>query len=138
MIPAPKDSETRYLGYEQALLVYRRVIEETGGDAGLRDEGLLLSALARPQATFGGTDLYPTIFEKAAALAESFARNHPFVDGNKRMALTCMRMMLKLNGYKTDVSQEEKVQIILRIIKREVTVQDVAEWLKKQSRRVKS
>lgn len=119
------------LGYEQALLIYRRVLEETGGSAGLRDEGGLRSALARPQASFGGQDLYPTLFEKAAALAESLARNHPFVDGNKRMALACMRVLMKLNGFQVTASQEAKVSLILQIVEHKLTVQEVAEWLAK-------
>lgn len=124
------------LEYQQALLVYRRVMEETGGSPGIRDEGLLLAALARPRASFGGEDLYPTLFEKAAALAESLVRSHPFVDGNKRMALACLRTMLKMNGYQVVASQDAKVQLILRIVGKQVTVQDVAEWLKQHSRRL--
>lgn len=126
----------KYLGRQQAIWIYRRVLEETGGSAGIRDEGLFQSALARPQASFGGNDLYPTLFEKAAALAESLTRNHPFVDGNKRMALACMRVMLRLNGYQVTASEEAKVILIHRIAAREVTVQDVAEWIKKHSRRI--
>ncbi len=126
------------LGYRQALWLYRRVIEETGGGGGVRDEGLLRAALARPLATFGGDDLYPSIFEKAAALAESIARSHPFVDGNKRMALAGARTLLKLNGYQVVASQDAKVRLILQIVAHEVTVQDVAEWLHQHSRRVKS
>ncbi len=125
-----------YLGYKQALLIYRRVLEETGGSAGIRDGGALRSALARPQASFGGQDLYPTLFEKAAALAESLARNHPFVDGNKRMALACMRVMLKLNGFQVTASQESKASLILQIVEHKLTVQEVAEWLAKHTRRL--
>ena len=125
------------LDYQQALAIYRRIIEETGGSPGIRDEGLLLASLARPHATFGGQDLYPTLFEKAAALAESLARNHPFVDDNKRMALACLRVMLKLNDHQVVASPEAKVQLILRIVEKRVTVQDVADWLTQRTRRVK-
>ena len=124
------------LGYRQALWLYRRVIEETGGGGGLRDEGLLRAALARPLTTFGGKDLYPSLFEKAAALAESLARSHPFVDGNKRMALACARTLLSVNGYQIIASQDAKVALIHRIVAREETVQDVADWLEHHSRRV--
>lgn len=126
----------KYLGYHQALWIYRRIVEETGGSPGIREEGLLRSALARPQATFGGQDLYPTLFEKASALAESLVRNHPFVDGNKRMALTCLRVMLRLNGYQVVASQEAKAHLIERIVLKELTVQDVAQWLSKHTRRL--
>jgi len=124
------------LGYHQTLWLYRRVIEETGGTLGIRDKGLLHSVLARPRASFGGQDLYPTLFEKAAALAESIARNHPFVDGNKRMALGCLRTLLKMNGFRVICSQEAKVALVIKIVERQVTVQDVAEWLKKHTRRL--
>ena len=126
----------KYLGYKQALFVYRRVLEETGGAAGLRDQGGLRSALARPQASFGGKDLYPALFEKAAALAESLARNHPFVDGNKRMALACMRVLLKINGFQVTASQEAKVSLILQIVEHKLTVQEVAEWLTKHTKKL--
>ena len=126
----------KYLGIRQALWIYRRVVEETGGTLGIRDEGLLQSALARPRASFGGQDLYPTLFEKAGALSESIARNHPFVDGNKRMALEMLRLMLKINGFQVLASQEAKVDLILKIIERTATVQDVAEWLARHTRRL--
>lgn len=123
----------KYLGHRQALLVHRRVIEETGGSPGLRDEGLLQSALARPQATFSGQDLYPTLFEKAAALAESIVRNHPFVDGNKRMAWECLDLTLEMSGYRITASTDQGFELMMRIIERRATVQDVAEWLEKHA-----
>lgn len=126
----------KYLGHRQALWIYRRLMEEMGGSLGLRDEGLLRSALARPQASFGGEDLYPTLFEKAAALAESLVRNHPFLDGNKRMALACLRVMLKMNGFQVIASQEAKARLVERIALKEVSVQDVTDWLKKYTRRL--
>lgn len=125
----------KYLGYRQALWLYRRIVEETGGSAGIRDDGLLQSALARPRTTFGGQELYPTLFEKAAALAESLVRNHPFVDGNKRMGLACMRVMLKINGFQVIASQDEKVRLIGQIALKELSVEDVAEWLAKHTQR---
>ena len=124
------------LGYRQALWIYHRLMEELSGNPGLRDEGLLRSALARPLASFGGEDLYPTLFEKAAALAESLVRNHPFLDGNKRMALACLRVMLKMNGFQVIASQEAKARLVERIALKEVSVQDVADWLKKHTRRL--
>ena len=77
-----------YLTVEQVLFIHMRLIAETGGSPGLRDLGLLASAVARPQATFGGEDLYPDLLSKAAALMDSLVRNHPFVDGNKRVGIT--------------------------------------------------
>ncbi len=125
----------KLLGYRQVLWIYRRVIEETGGAFGVRDEGLLRSALARPRASFGGQDLYPTLFEKAAALLESLVMNHPLLDGNKRVAWECLDLTLELNGYVLRSSSEESFMLISRVIERAATVQDVAEWLEKRSRR---
>ena len=127
----------KYLRHRQVLWVYRRVIEETGGSPGIRDNGLLQSALARPQATFGGRDLYPTLFEKAAALAESIVRNHPFVDGNKRMAWECLDLTLEMNGFRVTASANQSFDLLMRIIERKATVQDVAEWLSQHTRRAK-
>ena len=128
----------RYLGYRQVLWTYRRVMEETGGSPGIRDEGLLQSALARPQATFGGQDLYPALFEKAAALAESIVRNHPFLDGNKRMAWECLDLTLEMNGHCVTASTGQGFDLMMRIIERQVTVQDVAEWLAKHTKHLPS
>ena len=125
----------KYLGYRQAFWIYRRIAEETGGSPGIRNEGLLRSALARPQTTFGGQDLYPTLFEKAAALAESLVRNHPFVDGTKRVALACLHTMLRTNGFRLACSQEARVELILSIAERRRTAQETAEWLAKHTER---
>ena len=110
-------------------------MEETGGNPGLRDEGLLRSALARPKATFGNEDLYPTAFEKASALLESLVRNHPFLDGNKRMAWECFDLFLEVNGYRVTASHQQAYTLMMQIIERRVTVQDTADWLKKHARR---
>ena len=80
----------RYLTLKEALELHSRVIEQSGGSSGIRDFGLLESALAQPLMTFGGVDLYPTISEKASALCFSIVKNHPFVDGNKRLAHAVM------------------------------------------------
>ncbi len=124
----------KYLGYRQVLWIYRRVMEETGGTFGIRDEGLLRSALARPQASFGGQDLYPTLFEKAAALLESLVMNHPFADGNKRVAWECLDLTLELNGYRLTASHEENFKLVMSIIERHATTQDAADWLRKHTR----
>lgn len=111
-------------------------MEETGGSPGLRDEGLLRSALARPQASFGGHDLYPTVFEKAAALLESLVRNHPFLDGNKRMAWECFDLFLEVNGRRITASHDQSFKIMMQIIERQLTVQDIAEWLANHTRHI--
>jgi len=96
----------RYLLLEQVLALYRMVITQSGGSAGVRDMGALESAIAQPQMTFGGVDLYRTLAEKAAALAHSLVMNHPFVDGNKRVGHAAMEVMLVMNGYEVEASVE--------------------------------
>ena len=113
-------------------------MEETGGSPGVRDDGLLRSALARPEASFGEWDLYPTLFEKAAALVESLVRNHPFTDGNKRTAWECFDVFLEINGYRIASAHQKNFELLQQIIERRMTVQDVADWLSKHTRRITS
>jgi len=80
----------RYLTLGEVVELHRAVIEKTGGTAGIRDLGALDSALAQPQATFDGVDLHPSLADKAAALCFSLVRNHPFLDGNKRVGHAAM------------------------------------------------
>ncbi|BAZ14609.1 death-on-curing family protein [Calothrix sp. NIES-4071] len=80
----------RFLLYSQVLIIHQRQIERFGGSDGVRDEGLLESALAQPQTTFGGELLHPTIVEQAAAYLFHLSMNHPFIDGNKRTAFAVM------------------------------------------------
>ncbi len=88
----------QYLTAEQVLFLHFRLVAETGGAHGLADPDLLLSALVRPRATLDGRDSYPTLCLKAAALAESLIRNHPFVDGNKRTGVASGVLLLRRNG----------------------------------------
>jgi hypothetical protein len=78
----------RYLTLIEVLEIHRRILEQSGGAFGIRDMGLLESAIAQPRMTFGGEDLYSSLFEKAAALGFSIIMNHPFVDGNKTRCAT--------------------------------------------------
>ncbi len=77
----------RYLNFQEVLELYNRIIEQSGGSAGIANLGSLESALAQPTMTFGGEELYPTIVEKASALSFSLIKNHPFIDGNKRIGI---------------------------------------------------
>lgn len=124
----------KYLYPKQILYLHRAILEQSGGSAGLRDEGLLESAVYRPQASFGGQDLYPDLFTKAAALGHSLVSNHPFVDGNKRVGFEAIRLMLRLNGYDLHATVEEKLRFALAIAKGERSEQAIAEWLKPHSR----
>jgi death-on-curing protein len=122
-----------YLTVNEVLLLHARVIQRTGGSRGVRDMGLLESALARPRATFGGADLYPDLWTKAAALAHSLAQNHPFVDGNKRVALAAMGILLELNGCWLTASNEDAAAFIQRLVTGGIGIEETAAWLRTHS-----
>lgn len=108
-------------------------MDETGGMHGVRDLGLLKSALARPQATFGGLDLYPDIFHQAAALMESLVSNHPFLDGNKRTAITATALFLKRNGLRLKASQKDLVKFTMDQALKKNPPEKAATWLENHS-----
>lgn len=122
-----------YLYPRQVLYLYQQIIQLTGGTVGLRDQGLLESAVYRPQASFGGRDLYPDLFSKTAALGPSIILNHPFVDGNKRVSFEAMRLMLRLNGYDLHASLEAKLNVVMGIAKGKLTEHGIADWLEAHS-----
>jgi death-on-curing protein len=119
----------RYLVLNEVLELYRRVIEQSGGAFGVRDLGLLESALAQPRMTFSGTELYPTIAEKAASLGYSIINNHPFVDGNKRTGHAAMEVFLILNSYEIEAPLEEQEKIVLQLASGELGREEFAVWL---------
>ena len=128
----------QYLTINEVLLTHARLIQATGGSRGLRARGvdvppLLESAVARPQATFAGEDLYPDLWSKAAALMHSLVLNHPFVDGNKRVALTAAGVFLDLNGYRMTATNQEAVELVLSLIAGELDVEAMATWLQTYS-----
>ncbi|NIN69632.1 MAG: type II toxin-antitoxin system death-on-curing family toxin [Anaerolineae bacterium] len=124
-----------YLTVEQVLFLHGRLIEETGGSHGVRDIGLLQSAVARPQATFEGEELHTDVFSKAAALMESLVGSHPFVDGNKRTGVVAAAIFLIRNGWTLEVSNPELEDLALRVAGGELGVAETAQWLRQHSRR---
>ena len=123
-----------YLYPKQLLYLYQQIMEDTGGSLGVRDQGLLESAVYRPQATFGGQALYPELFSKVAALGHSIIHNHPFVDGNKRVGFEAMRLMLRLNGYDVRATVEQRFDFVMAIAKGALTEQQISDWLKSHRR----
>ncbi|HFQ93551.1 MAG TPA: type II toxin-antitoxin system death-on-curing family toxin [Anaerolineae bacterium] len=119
---------TVFLTPQQILFIHAWLIEATGGSHGLRDLGLLESAAARPRAAFGGTELYPDIFDKAAALMESLAQNHPFVDGNKRTAITATALFLRQNGHRLQTTNEELERFTLMVVNERPSLEEAAIW----------
>lgn len=124
------------IGLEWLVWMHTVAIEEFGGPPGVRDRGLLESAIARPLATFGGRNLYDTPFKRAAALAESLVLNYGFVDGNKRTAMYAMAAWLGREGYVLEAARGELRDLALSIASRELNTEQVAAWLAQRSNQV--
>lgn len=129
--------DINFLGLDEVLAIHHDQIERYGGSHGIRDLDLLISALARPQATFAGRDLYPDIFFKASALIHSLTLNHPFVDGNKRTAIVSTARFLFINGYALKMSENELISLPLKIDSKNLDHDEIALWLKKHSRKTR-
>ncbi len=113
----------------QILLLHEQLITETGGSSGLRDEGMLDSALNAPFQTFGREDMYPSLQQKAARLCFGLVKNHPFVDGNKRIGAHAMLVFLALNGVELQHSQAELSDVILQLAAGEIEATDLLRWI---------
>ena len=124
-----------FLSSEQVLFIHNRLIDITGGMHGIRDLGLLQSAVARPMMTFGGEDLYPDIFHKVVALMESLIKSHPFLDGNKRTAVTSAALFLERNGYILQTTQTEIERFTLGMAASKSSFGGAVEWFEKHSLR---
>lgn len=110
----------RFIEKEMVFAIHTRQLEKFGGTPGLRDAGLLDSALAQPQATFSGELLHPTIAEQAAAYLYHLAMNHPFIDGNKRTAFAVMDTFLRVNGYVLTLTNEQAYDLVLQVVERKL------------------
>lgn len=112
------------------------MVKRFGGSHGIRDIGLIQSAVARPQATFGGKYLYSSIFDKTAALLQSLLKNHAFLDGNKRTALTSAGLFLWKNGYRLVNNHKEEVDFTIRVDNGNLTIEQISKWLKEHSGKI--
>lgn len=115
----------------QILLLHDQLVAETGGTSGLRDEGMLDSALNAPFQSFGGVDIYPSLQQKAARLCFGLVKNHPFIDGNKRIGAHAMLVFLALNGIELQYSQTELSNIILQLAAGKIELPALLEWIQK-------
>lgn len=115
----------------EVLEIHDRLLQEFGGATGVRDMGLLESALLRPFSTFDGKELYETTEEKAAVLLESLIKNHPFVDGNKRTAYTTFRLFLLNERMDIAASQDEKYRFVMQITQSQIDKDQILDWIKK-------
>lgn len=126
---------TVYLSLEQLIWLHEKQARAFGGSLGVRDIGGAEAALARPQMTFGGEDLYPDLEAKAAALMHSLVSNHPFIDGNKRAGAVAAEFFLNRNGIELDATDEDLIDVTLAVARGEVTAEALSIWLRQRSRR---
>ena len=117
------------LSKPQILLLHEQLIAETGGSSGLRDEGMPDSALNTPFHTFAGKDVYPSLQQKAARLCFGLVKNHPFVDGNKRIGAHVMLVFLALNGIELQHTQTELSEVILQLAAGALQPTDLLDWI---------
>ena len=117
------------LSKEQVLLLHKHLIESTGGSEGIRDERLLDSALSNPFQSFGGEELYPSIQAKAAQLCFGLVRNHPMIDGNKRLGAHVMLVFLALNGCELSYTQQELSDAIVALASGELDIKAIMQWI---------
>ena len=118
--------EPHFLTLAEVLEIHQDQIARYGGDPGFRDMGLLKSALGMPAATFGGEFLHTDMFEMAAAYLYHLVKNHPFIDGNKRVGAVAAIVFLALNGYEFNAPEEEFADMVLAVARGELDKAEVA------------
>lgn len=126
---------TQYLSIEQVLVIHAELIKRYGGTEGIRDQGLLESAVFRPLASAFGQDAYSGLFEKSAVLGYSLIQNHPFLDGNKRTGFAAMHLMLLVNGYDLNSNTKEEVAMAENVACGKMNEHEIVQWLKQYSKR---
>jgi death on curing protein len=119
-----------FISTDEVLAIHANLIRRYGGLSGVRDRGLLESALARPFQSFNGEDLYPSLEQKAAAILESIVKNHPFIDGNKRTGYVLMRLLLL--EFQKDIlaSENEKYDFVIAIASGKADFKEILDWIR--------
>ena len=117
------------LSKRQVVMLHEQLICETGGSTGIRDDGLLESALEAPFQEFGGVSVYPSVQQKAARLGFGLIKNHPFVDGNKRTGMLVMLLTLRLNGRTLRYTQAELVDLGLGTADGSLGYEEIRAWI---------
>jgi death-on-curing protein len=121
--------DIEYLSLEEVYWLHHQALAEKGGDAGVRYPEAVESAVAQPQMTFGGEDLYPTLADKAATLSFSLIKNHAFVDGNKRVGHAAMETFLVTNGYELAAGDDEQERVIFALADNRMEREEFTEWV---------
>ena len=125
--------EILFLDIDDVLELHRIALERYGGQPGVRDQHLLLSAIYQPQQTFGGQSLYKSIPAMPAVYAYHLAENQPFMDGNKRTAFAASVVFLKLNGYALHARNDEVYQLFIDLANKKVTKEDMGSWYERKA-----
>ncbi len=125
-----------YITLEEVLAIHFDQIERYGGRHGVRSLDLLLSSIARPQASFGGSDLYKNIYEKGSSIVHSIILNHPFIDGNKRTAITSLARFLHINSFELSATNNQVIEFMLKIATNSVSQLDISNWIEKHSKKI--
>ncbi|MBX7166860.1 MAG: type II toxin-antitoxin system death-on-curing family toxin [Pirellulales bacterium] len=120
----------QFLMLDDVLETHAQQIANYGGSEGLRDVGLLLSAVAQPEATFGGQYLHRDLFEMAAAYLFHLVQNHPFVDGNKRVGLEAALLFLEINGHSIEATDDLLVDLVLKTAQGQASKPQIAEFFR--------
>ena len=110
---------------ENILAIYQLIASKTGGSVGIKDEGLLASAIEAPYQTFDGIDLFPPMLEKAVRLGYGLVSNHPFIDGNKRIGILVMMVFLELNGFQIEFTDDEVIDMAMGVASRKYNYDDL-------------
>ncbi|SMC88317.1 type II toxin-antitoxin system death-on-curing family toxin [Sporomusa malonica] len=121
----------RTLSLSDIILLHRKLIDQTGGAHGVRDMGLLESALNRAHASFDGEDFYTTVESKIAAITYGLVNNHSFIDGNKRIGIAAMLLLLRINGYCLNYSQDELIWLGLGIAAGSLSETEIIQWIRR-------
>ncbi len=126
----------KYLTAQEIVVINKIVINMSGGSVGVRDSVLLESISHKPQTSFGGNDLYPDLFLKAAVLYEALINYHVFVDGNKRTGLAAMVRFLNVNGHKLKVTNKQMVAHPIHVATEKLDLAEIAIWIKKHAKQI--
>lgn len=125
----------QYVEIDEVYYIHKEIIDRAGTEASIRDFSLLHSAVERPKASYGGRDLYPTVFSKAAALLHSLCLNHAFTNGNKRTAWVSTKRFLYTNGYKLFAEKRKAVEFLVGADLKSYDIAEIGDWLKRHSRK---
>jgi death-on-curing protein len=124
--------------FEEVLELHKNSIRDFGGSHGVRDINLLKSAVERPFQSFENIDLYPSTFEKAAAIFQSLVKNHPFVDGNKRTAFLASFVLLYRSGLELTASNEDAYNFVMHVSASDIPFDDIVSWFRKNTKSLKN